>query len=240
MSRPAARALLALSVLGLAALAPVRAAAQPADDAKIRVPLDLLIHGKGQVADHVFVITGCGSAEGKHQIALAAPSRPVRCDVTGPLSVYAIPKASVAPLEAMVAKDAGSSNEIAEAKPLLAAATACGSIEETTNVDRDKQITLLTAHYALTKTKTDCTIKKLGNTVPQTPELRHPPKPPAPSAEPSAEPPSDPPAAAAAKKGGCSCGGCVAAGRSGSDAAAASAGVAGALLVLAARRRRRR
>lgn len=226
----------ALSALSLVSL-PVRA--QDASEEMKYVPLDLLIHGQGQIADVAFVVVGCRWADGKHQIAIAKPSQAIRCDVRGPLSVYTLAKTDVAPLEALLAKDAGSPNEEKDAKKALGTAKLCGKIDENTRFEADKEITLLTAHYSIKRTDGECTLKKQGNTVPQTPELRHPPLRPsatAPAAPVSADPA---PSEAAAPKSGCMCGGCVVAPRSRIDTLAGAGAIATAQAAIARRRRPR-
>jgi hypothetical protein len=179
------------------------------DESMVRVPLDLLVHGSGVLADTTFALVGCTSVDELHEVALTGPSQLVHCKSKGVVSVYAVSTKEAASLRALLTKDSGTASptEAGETKKLIGKGMLCGKIDEQTLVEKAKNITLLTAHFMATKTKEDCSLKKVGTTIPQTPELRHPPpKPsvaPTPSAADSAQPVAGP------AKSGCSCGGCV-------------------------------
>jgi hypothetical protein len=221
---------------------------EPRPSGKVNVPLDLIIHGKGNVSDVSFVVVGCGSADGQHGVVITGPSQSNRCTVKAPPSVYAIATKDVAPLQALLDSDAGAAHESSQAPKLLKGAMSCGTIYENTDVDRS--VSLLTAHYMLTRTESDCSLSKVGDTVPSTEELRHPkgsPSNAAPQAvdtaaaattEPSAAPSATP--SEGGGGGGCSCVGCVVARAPRSEGLLASSG--GLALVVSAwlRRARRR
>jgi hypothetical protein len=142
---------------------PARADLVP--DGNVPVPVELTIDGQGAFPDTSFVLLGCHSD--RHQLGFVKPNEPLRCKTKMPATVYAVPTKDVKPLHDLFAKEVGWGTERSEAEKLLEKTPTCsGKITENTLVDRAKSIDFLSARYALEKTATGCSIKKVGETVP--------------------------------------------------------------------------
>src|SRR5262249_330739 len=151
--------------------------------------------------DTTFVVLACGSADGKHQVSFVRPSQAVRCHTKVPPIVYAVPTKNMKPLEEAYAK--AQPGEAGKINTLLRTAPLCGPVSEKTLVEKEKNITLMTAHYSTDKSAAGCEMRKIGETVLQTPETMHPPPKPQPSALPSAAPSNEATTSGTASKGGC-------------------------------------
>jgi hypothetical protein len=115
------------------------------------------------------VLVGCSNPDGgRHSFDIAKPGAVSKCNIKMGITVYAIPTKDAKPLEELRAKDVGWAEEGQQVKKLTEKATECGKMNENSLVETSKKITFLTARYSLEKTATGCSIKKVGETVPQT------------------------------------------------------------------------
>jgi hypothetical protein len=252
MSSPIFRVGLGIAALAVVAVA-VPAAADLVPDGKTYAPVELTLDNQAAFTDATIVVLGCNSeGGGRHQVAFAKPSEPLRCGVKLPPTVYAVPNKDVKPLRDLVAKDSGWAAEGIEGRKLLEKQPTCGTIDEKTLVDKSQAVTFFTARYALEKTASGCSIKKVGETVAQTAVSASGSAAASASASASGAPPpasgsaaADPapsasaaPAAGAAKSG---CGSCAAVGSPDTSGTAGTAGLLAALALAAlevARRKR--
>jgi hypothetical protein len=135
---------------------------------KTYVPLSLTLDGQAAFGDTTFVVLGCSSAEGRHQVAFAKPAEALVCKTKAPPTVHAVAAKDLKPLQDLVAKDLGWAAEGIEARKLVEKAPSCGAIDEKTLVESTRNVTMLAARYAIEKTTTGCSLKKVGETVTQT------------------------------------------------------------------------
>lgn len=195
--------LLAAAVTAVLSFTPSAARADLLPDGMTHVPVEIALDNQNAMPDTSLVLVGCSSPEGgRHSFEIAKPGAASRCSIKMGITVYAIPTKDVKPLEELRAKDVGWAEEGQQVKKLTEKATECGKINETSLVETSKKIAFLTARYSLEKTTTGCSIKKVGETVPQTASSG------APSATPSSSASSAPSASASnatapTKSGGC-------------------------------------
>ncbi len=215
---------------------------QPDTDDMVWVPLDLIVHGQGDIVDLSLVALGCNSTDGTHAFTITTPSQPMRCgEKSGPVALYAVPTQDVKPFQDLKAKEKGIEKETAEVKKLLGTRMWCGEVKDKLHLPKSKNITNLTAHYQITRTAKDCTLKQIGETMSQNYVPPTPPPPPEPVAtapQPAATTSSAAtPASSMPEKAGCGCG-CLVSPSPRTDALAFAA-FAGAVAGAALRRRRR-
>jgi hypothetical protein len=154
------RSFFAVAVLSLISL-PARADLLP--EGQTYVPLTLTLDGQDAFKDTTFVILGCNSVDGRHQVAFAS-AKPSECKVKMFPTVYAIATKDKKPLEDLVAKDLGWAQEGIEAKKLLDKKPECGAIQEQTLVPKDQGITGVVAKYNLEKAADGkCSVKKVSS-----------------------------------------------------------------------------
>lgn len=147
----------------LLALSPA-ARADIIPDGKTFVPLMLTLDGQDAFKDTTLVIAGCNSENGRHYVAFAKPNEVLVCRVKMAPVVHAIPTADRKAIEDLVAKDVGWGTEGIEVRKLLEKAPACGTIEESTLVDTSAGIKEVAARYAIEKTASGCSLKKVSST----------------------------------------------------------------------------
>lgn len=131
-------------------------------EGKTYVPMLLTLEGQDAFKDTTFVILGCNSKEGRHTVAFATAAQ-MECRVKHAPVVYAIPTKEKKPLEDLVAKDLGWGAEGGEARKLLEKKTSCGTIEESTLVDRTANIASVVAKFQIEKGEGGkCSLKKVS------------------------------------------------------------------------------
>lgn len=200
------------------------------------VPIEITLEGQEAFTDTSFVVLGCNSVDdGRHAVAVASPTEPVRCRIKMPPTVHAASAKEAADVRELVAKDVGWAEEGSKARAMLEKSPRCGEITERTLLETSKKVKSLAARYKLTKTSAGCSLAKVGDTR----EIAEAETAPGPTESASAAPPQPAapttPAPTPTKSG---CAGCT---TSPARAPAGALGLAAlGLAALAARRARRR
>jgi MYXO-CTERM domain-containing protein len=141
--------------------------------APVRVTLD----GKSAFEDTILVVLGCHSSDGRHQLALVdvSSTEPLECKFKPPPTpmVYAVSTRDIKPLTDLLGQDLGVAVEGGKAKGLLEKSSRiCGALEENSllNGRAKGPVAFFSARYALSKTASGCSLKKVDDTVTHAPE----------------------------------------------------------------------
>ncbi len=156
------RLALSAAALALVTLLAGSASADLLPEGKTYVPMLLSLEGQDAFKDTTFVILGCNSKDGRHTIAFATAEQ-MECRVKLPPVVYPVPTKDKKPLEDLLAKNLGWGAEGSDAHKYFEGKASCGTIEESTLVDRTANISNVVAKFRLEKGEGGkCSLKKIS------------------------------------------------------------------------------
>jgi MYXO-CTERM domain-containing protein len=210
--RPAAL----LAPLALALLSPVIGRADLMVEGFTRVPLELTLDHVDAFAGKEVVLLGCSQGSGRTSFGFARKDEATICSTKFGVEVLLVTARTAKDLRDLAAKDLGWGEESTQSRRILDAArpTSCGTVSETTTVDKKSGVRALAARYSLdTKPGGACGLTKISVTsllapVASADSSADPAPsasaaPAAPSAAPSTDLPAPPPPAAKSGCAGC-------------------------------------